>query len=189
MIERIYLATGNPGKAAELERLLGCPVLSIEGWEPPVEDGDSFLANARLKARAGAARCPGAWVVADDSGLEVDALDGAPGVQSARYGGDGLDDAGRTAALLAAVADTEDRHARFRCVLVAIGPDGEEVSADGTLEGTLARAPRGEGGFGYDPILIPAGDTRTCGELTRDEKNAISHRGAAARALRDTLGL
>ena len=189
MIERILLATGNAGKAAELARLLGCPVEPISGWDPPVEDGDTFLANARIKALGGAAQAPGEWVVADDSGIEVDALDGAPGVLSARYGGDGLDDAGRTAALLQAVAAAEDRTARFRCVLVAIGPDGQELSADGTLEGSLALEPRGPNGFGYDPILIPTGDTRTCGELTADEKNAISHRGAAARALRDTLGL
>ena len=189
MIERVFLATGNPGKAAELERLLGCEVLPIDGWEPPVEDGDTFHANARIKALAGAAQCPGEWVVADDSGIEVDALDGAPGVHSARYGGDGLDDPGRTAALLAAVAGAADRTARFRCVLVAIAPDGTEHSADGTLEGSLATEPRGGNGFGYDPILIPVGETRTCGELTADEKNALSHRGAAARALRDTLGL
>lgn len=189
MIERILLATGNAGKAAELERLLGCTVLPIADWDPPVEDGATFADNARIKALAGAAQCPGEWIVADDSGIEVDALDGAPGVLSARYGGDGLDDAGRTAALLAAVAGAPARGARFRCVLVAIGPDGSEAVADGTLEGTLADAPRGANGFGYDPILIPAGETRTCGELTADEKNALSHRGAAARALRDTLGL
>jgi XTP/dITP diphosphohydrolase len=189
VIERILLATGNAGKAAELERLLGCPVLPIANWQPPVEDGATFLANARIKALAGAAQCPGAWIVADDSGIEVDALDGDPGVHSARSGGAGLDDAGRTRALLAAVATAADRRARFRCVLVAIAPDGTEHSADGTLEGTLADAPRGDGGFGYDPILIPVGETRTCAELTLDEKNARSHRGAAARALRDTLGL
>jgi XTP/dITP diphosphohydrolase len=189
VIERILLATGNAGKAAELARLLGCPVEPIPGWDPPVEDGDTFLANARIKALAGAAQAPGTWVVADDSGIEVDALDGAPGMLSARYGGDGLDDAGRTAALLRAVETAANRGARFRCVLVAIAPDGREFSADGTLEGTLATAPRGANGFGYDPILIPVGESRTCGELSADEKNALSHRGAAARALRDTLGL
>lgn len=189
MITRIRLATGNPGKAAELGRLLGCEVLPIDGWVGPPEDGADFTANARIKARAGAARCPGTWVVADDSGLEVDALDGGPGVHSARYGGPGLDDAGRVQALLAATADAADRGARFRCVLVAIGPDGREVVADGTLEGTLATAPRGANGFGYDPILIPHGETRTCAELAPAEKDAISHRGAAARALREALGL
>ena len=185
----VYLATGNAGKAAELGRLLGCEVLPVPNWDAPEEDGTTFADNARIKARAGAARCPGAWVVADDSGLEVDALDGAPGVHSARYGGDGLDDAGRVDALLAAVRGADDRGARFRCVLVAIAPDGTETVADGTLEGALAEAPRGANGFGYDPILIPRGETRTCGELAPEEKDAISHRGAAARALRDTLGL
>lgn len=189
MITQVRLATGNAGKAAELERLLGCRVLSVEHWNPPVEDGATFLANARIKALAGAVQYPGEWIVADDSGIEVDALDGAPGIHSARYGGAGLDDAGRVTALLAAVEGDATRAARFRCVLVAIGPDGQEVSADGTLEGTLAQAPRGAHGFGYDPILIPVGETRSCAELTADEKNAISHRGAAARALRKQLGL
>lgn len=183
----VRLATGNPGKAAELARLLGRPVEPVPGWDPPTEDGATFLANALIKARAGAAQCPGAWVVADDSGLEVDALGGAPGVLSARYGGDGLDDAGRVAALLAAVRDADDRTARFVCVLVAIAPDGTEHLAEGRLEGTLADAPRGAHGFGYDPILIPAGETRTCAELAPAEKDAISHRGAAARALRAVL--
>ncbi len=185
----IRLATGNPGKAAELARLLGAPVEPIAGWDPPVEDGATFLDNARIKARAGARQCPGAWVVADDSGIAVDALDGAPGVHSARFGGDGLDDPGRVQALLGAVAGAADRSARFVCVLVAIGPDGAEVVAEGTLEGRLAEAPRGRNGFGYDPILIPAGETRTCGELAPHEKDAISHRGAAARRLREALGL
>lgn len=185
----IRLATGNPGKAAELARLLGAPVEPIADWDPPAEDGATFLDNARIKARAGAAQCPGAWVVADDSGIAVDALGGAPGVLSARYGGDGLDDAGRVRALLEAVRDADDRTARFVCVLVAIGPDGEEVVAEGALEGALAPEPRGAGGFGYDPILIPAGETRTCGELAPEEKDAISHRGAAARRLREALGL
>lgn len=189
MITQVRLATGNAGKAAELGRLLGCTVRPVEDWDPPIEDGSTFLANARIKARAGAQRHPGEWVVADDSGIEVDALDGAPGIHSARYGGDGLDDAGRVTALLSAVADADGRSARFRCVLVAIGPAGQEFSAEGTLEGTLADGPRGANGFGYDPIMIPLGDTRTCGELSADEKNSISHRGAAASALRDQLGL
>ncbi len=189
MITQVRLATGNAGKAAELARLLGCQVLPVDAWSPPVEDGSSFLANARIKALAGVLLHPGEWVVADDSGIEVDALDGAPGIHSARYGGADLDDPGRVTALLAAVAESEGRGARFRCVLVAIGPDGQEFSADGTLEGSLALAPRGDNGFGYDPILIPHGETRTCGELSADEKNAISHRGAAARGLRHQLGL
>ncbi len=189
MTAPIRLATGNPGKAAELARLLGAPVEPIPDWDPPVEDGTTFLANARIKARAGAAQSPGTWVVADDSGIAVDALAGAPGVASARYGGDGLDDTGRVRALLAAVADADDRTAHFVCVLVAIGPDGAEVVAEGVLAGMLATQPRGTGGFGYDPIMIPLGETRTCGELAPHEKDAISHRGAAARRLREALGL
>ncbi len=187
MSDPLLLATGNAGKAAELGRLLGRPVAPVPGWDPPDEDGATFADNARIKARAGAALHPGRWVVADDSGLEVDALGGAPGVLSARYGGDGLDDTGRVAALLAAVRDADDRSARFVCVLVAIGPDGAEHVAEGRLEGRLAQAPRGANGFGYDPILIPAGGTRTCAELAPAEKDAISHRGAAARALRAAL--
>lgn len=189
MTEPILLATGNPGKAAELGRLLGRDVAPIPGWEPPEEDGATFADNARIKARAGAAARPGRWIVADDSGLEVDALAGAPGVLSARYGGEGLDDRGRVDALLEAMRGRDDRTARFRCVLVAIDPAGREVAVDGILEGTLADAPRGAHGFGYDPILIPSGSTRTCAELAPEEKDAISHRGMAARALRDTLGL
>lgn len=189
MIMQVRLATGNAGKATELGRLLGCNVVPVEGWDAPVEDGETFLANARIKALAGAVRHPDEWVVADDSGIEVDALEGAPGIHSARFGGDGLDDTDRVAALLSAVAESTGRGARFRCVLVAISPDGQEFSADGTLEGSLALAPRGTNGFGYDPVLIPHGETRTCGELSADEKNAISHRGAAARALRHQLGL
>ncbi len=189
MIERIRLATGNPAKAAELAQLLGCTVLPIDDWESPPETGETFVENARIKALAGAARCPGEWVLADDSGIEVDALGGAPGVHSARYGGDDLDDAGRVQLLLEAVDGAGDRAARFRCVLVAVAPDGSETVADGALEGTLADSPRGAGGFGYDPVLVPLGSQRTCGELSADEKNAISHRGAAARALRSALGL
>ena len=185
----LRLATGNAGKAAELGRLLGRPVEPVPGWDPPQETGTTFLENARIKARAGARACPHAWVVADDSGLEVDALGGAPGVHSARYGGDGLDDAGRVQALLDALRGVDDRTARFVCVLVAIAPGGAEHVAAGSLEGRVADAPRGAGGFGYDPILIPVGDTRTCAELTPAEKDALSHRGAAARELRAALAL
>ena len=189
MIVTLRLATGNPGKARELTRLLGCLVLPIEDWEPPIEDADTFLGNALIKAQAGARVCPGEWVIADDSGIEVAALAGAPGTQSARFGGDGLSDAERCSALLRAVEGSGDRFARFRCVLVALGPQGEEIIAEGVLEGALAEEARGSGGFGYDPILIPTGETRSCGELSPQEKDAISHRGAAVRQLRDALGL
>jgi len=187
VIDRIRLATGNAGKAREFERLFGCPVLPITPWIAPSEDGTTFSANARIKALAGAASCPNEWVVADDSGIEVAALNGAPGVLSARFGGDGLDDAGRVDALLAAVDRNPERSARFVCALVAIGPGGEEHHAEGFLLGTLASAPRGLNGFGYDTILVPAGETRTCAELASHEKNAISHRAAAVALLRAAL--
>lgn len=183
-----HLATGNPGKAREFARLLRTPVLAIPDYAPPPEHGASFEENARTKALAARPLVDGGWVLADDSGLEVDALDGAPGVLSARYGGDGLDDAGRCRALLAALAGIESRSARFRCALVAIGPDGREVVAEGRLEGAIAAEPSGGGGFGYDPIFVPIGLERTCASLHPEEKDAISHRGAAARRLLELLG-
>jgi XTP/dITP diphosphohydrolase len=180
----VRLATANAGKAAELARLLGRPVEPVDGWEPPPEDGATFLDNARIKARAGALRQPGAWILADDSGLEVDALGGAPGVLSARLGGPDLDDLGRCERLLELLAGRDDRAARFRCVLVALAPDGRELVGEGSLEGRIADAPRGAGGFGYDPVFVPDGLERTCAELAPDEKDAISHRARAAAALR-----
>jgi XTP/dITP diphosphohydrolase len=180
----IALATTNVGKARELARLLAIPVEPLDGWEPPVEDGETFAANALLKARAARAQAPASQtVLADDSGLEVDALGGEPGVHSARFGGAGLDDAGRVRHLLERLADSPDRRARFVCALAAITPDGRETVVEGVLDGTIAPHPRGSGGFGYDPVFVPAGETRTVAELAPAEKDAISHRGRAARAL------
>jgi XTP/dITP diphosphohydrolase len=177
---RAVLATGNAGKAAELSRLLE---LEIEARDLDVDEtGESFAENALLKARAGAA--DGAWGLGDDSGLEVHALGGEPGVRSARWAGPS--DADRNAALLARLAGVEDRRAAFVCVLAAVAPDGRELVAEGRLEGTIGLRPEGDGGFGYDPVfLLP--DGRSVAQLTRDEKNAISHRGQAARALRAKL--
>ena len=184
----IYLASQNAHKALELGRLLGSDVAPLPGYDAPVEDGATFTDNARIKARAGAVVAPaGATVVADDSGIEVEALGGAPGIHSARYGGDGLDDAGRVTHLLAELGDAADRRAAFVCVLVAIAPDGSELVAEGRVEGAIAPAPRGAGGFGYDPIFVPAGETRTIGEMTAAEKDALSHRGRAAAVLRAAL--
>jgi len=144
----------------------------------------TFAENALIKARALAA-FTGLPAVADDSGLAVDVLGGSPGIFSARWAGRHGDDAANLELLVAQVADVPERHrgARFVCAAALVTPDGHEVVETGTLEGTLAFAPRGERGFGYDPILVPTGDTRTCAELTADEKNAISHRGQAFRAL------
>ncbi len=189
---RIVVASANPKKAAELAALLAeLPVEVVP--RPPevpevVEDGDTFLDNARLKAVALAA-ATGDAALADDSGLEVDALGGAPGVHSARYAGESATDADNVALLLAeldglGVTDPSARTARFRCVLVLRQPDGTEVVADGVVEGTICAVPVGEGGFGYDPVFVPAeGDGRTFAQMAVEEKQAISHRGRALRAL------
>ena len=181
---RIVLASGNAHKARELGRLL-------DGWEVetfagglPEETGETFVENARLKARHVHAAVGGAeWVLADDSGIEAAALQGAPGVRSARYAGEDATDEQNLAKLMGALAESDDRRVRYVAELVAIAPGGGEVSARGELTGTLAAAPRGTGGFGYDPAFVPDGETRTVAEMSPGEKDAISHRARAARAL------
>ena len=150
---------------------------AFAGAALPEETADSYRGNALLKART-AARLAGAWGLGDDSGLEVDALGGAPGVQSARYGGPGLDDAGRVARLLESLAAVppEKRTARFRCVIAVVEPDGREHFAEGVVEGVIAAAPRGTGGFGYDPLFVVAGDGRTMAELSAAEIGRASCR-------------
>ena len=181
---RIVLASANAHKARELGRLL-------DGWEVetfagalPEETGETFRENARIKARhVHAALGRSAWVLADDSGIEAAALGGAPGVRSARYAGEDATDGENLAKLIAALDAVEDRRVRYVAELVAIAPDGGEVTARGELTGALARAPRGSGGFGYDPAFVPDGETRTVAEMSPGEKDAISHRARAARAL------
>ena len=181
----MVLASANPKKVAELREILGASVdLIPRPVDVPevVEDADTFVGNARLKAAALLA-ATGLASMADDSGLEVDALGGAPGVWSARYAGEGATDEDNVRKLLEALADRPDpadRRARFRCVIVLQRPDGSEVITDGTIEGHIAPAPRGSGGFGYDPVFVPVqGDGRTFGELSQSDKHAISHRGQA----------
>ena len=186
----VTLATRNAGKLAELQALcrgvLELRPLPSDPAPPEVdEDQDSYLGNALKKARAIAAFTGGA-ALADDSGLEVDTLPGELGVRSARYGGSGLDDAGRCARLLAALQGAPQRSARFRCVLVLAQGDAW-VSAEGTLEGAIADAPRGSGGFGYDPVFVLRDRGVTLAEIAADEKNALSHRAAAMRALVERL--
>lgn len=198
MTARLVLATHNAHKVGELRAILA-PVLpgldpaSVVGARDvdapePVEDGVTFTENALIKARALAA-FTGLPAVADDSGLSVDVLGGAPGIFSARWAGRHGDDAANLALLLAQLADIAAPHrsARFVCAAALVTPDGFEHVETGTLEGVLATEPRGAGGFGYDPILVPVGETRSCAELTPEEKNAISHRGTAFRALVPTL--
>ncbi|MFW6693502.1 RdgB/HAM1 family non-canonical purine NTP pyrophosphatase [Streptomyces sp. MAR4 CNX-425] len=198
---RLVLATRNEGKVTELRAILGAAgvaarLLGADAF-PDVPDmpetGVTFAENALLKAHA-LARATGLPAVADDSGLCVDVLGGAPGIFSARWSGRHGDDAANLALLLAQLADVGPGHraAHFACAAALALPDGTERVAEGRLEGTLRYEPAGSGGFGYDPVLQPLGEDRTCAELTPAEKNAISHRGKAFRALapvvRELLG-
>ncbi|MBW5482283.1 RdgB/HAM1 family non-canonical purine NTP pyrophosphatase [Streptomyces bambusae] len=189
---RLILATRNAGKIAELRAILsdaGLPheLVGSDAY-PDVPDvketGVTFAENALLKART-LARATGLPAVADDSGLCVDVLGGAPGIFSARWAGSHGDDRANLELLLAQLADIDDAHrgAHFACAAALALPDGTERVVEGRLLGHLRHTPAGTGGFGYDPILQPQNDTRTCAELTPAEKNAISHRGQAFRAL------
>ena len=184
----MVLASKNRHKAEELTRLL--PGFAVEPYpgDLPPETGDTFRDNALLKARHVHRAMGGAvWVLADDSGIAAAALDGAPGVRSARFAGERATDAENLDKLLAALAGGGDRRVAYVAELVAIAPDGRELHAHGELRGTLAAAPRGSGGFGYDPAFVPEGEARTVAEMTPAEKDAISHRGRAAAALRALL--
>ena len=177
---RLLLATGNAHKVEELDRILGGRY-EVLAHEPGVEEtGDTYEANALLKARA-VRDATGELAVADDSGIEVDALDGGPGVLSARWAAG--DEVGRLLQALDAVPD-DRRGCRYVCAAAVARPDGSEDVVRGTVPGTVATAPRGDGGFGYDPLVVPVeGDGRTFAEMTPDEKHAISHRARAFRAL------
>ena len=193
---RLLLASANQGKLRELRMILhGLPVelvgLSEAGLgEPPEveETGDTFLANALLKGRAYTA-WSGLAAVADDSGLEVDALGGAPGVRSARYAGQGAGDQANLDKLLAALdgVPPERRTARFRCAAVLVDPAAGEWHAEAAWEGRILDAPRGRGGFGYDPVFLPDGWELTSAEVDQATKDAASHRGKAFRALRPAI--
>jgi len=187
---QVVLATRNTGKIKELNAMLaslGVTVLGLDAFprigEIP-ETGDTFLENARIKARAVCA-ATGLVSLADDSGLCVDALGGAPGVHSARYAGGHGDDAANNAKLLAALADVaeKDRTCRFVSVVVAAVPDGRELAVEGVWEGRVALAAAGAGGFGYDPLFFDPTAGKTAAELTAAEKNARSHRGKALAGL------
>jgi XTP/dITP diphosphohydrolase len=180
---RLVAATGNPGKIAEIARILaGHEIVPRPDGPEPVEDGATLLDNARIKARA-VVDATGEAAVADDTGLFVDTLGGEPGVQTARYAGEGCTHEDNWRKLLRELDGRGDRRAVWRTIALVAFPDGSEAWAEGTCDGTIATAARGEGGFGYDPVFVPDGDTRTFAELTTDEKNAISHRGRAFRAL------
>jgi XTP/dITP diphosphohydrolase len=198
---RLVLASANPDKAKEIVSVLSAE-LDVDLVPRPadvpevVEDGETLLDNARLKAQALVA-ATGVAAVADDTGLEVDALGGAPGVYSARYAGEDATYVDNVAKLLRELAALDDaggaRRARFKTIALAAFPDASEVWAEGVMDGTIATAPRGENGFGYDPVFVPdgpdgmegedGGDGRTFAEMTAGEKDAMSHRGRAFRAL------
>ncbi len=192
--ETLLIGTNNAHKVTELRRILGEVDVTLltpadAGIALDVEEtGETFEENARLKARAFCA-ASGLPSLADDSGIEVDALGGRPGVRSARYGGEGLDDADRTQLLLDELADVpeEQRACRYRVVLVLARPDGSEEVVDGACEGRAAFAPVGENGFGYDPIFYVPRFGRTMAQLDPAEKDAISHRGQATRRMADLL--
>lgn len=199
-MREILLATNNPNKAREMQEILGEGVspaglkvrwrlLSEFGpWPEPVEDGDTFLANAELKARHYAA-LSGRWTIADDSGLEVDALGGDPGVRSARYAGNRKDDRANNLLLVERLAGVPAgrRTARFRCAVALCDAEGVLAAAEGTIEGCIIDEPRGCNGFGYDPHFYVPSAAMTAAEMPPDRKNAISHRGQALRRLREQM--
>ena len=187
---RFVLATHNPGKLREMGEILkdfGIEVVSPRdlGITVDVEEtGTTFAENALLKAKAicKEANLP---AIADDSGLCVDALNGAPGVYSARYGGEGLDDKGRYMLLLSSLRGAPTRAAHFACAVACAFPNGDTLTAEGRCDGSIAYAPLGEGGFGYDPVFLLPGSGKTFGQLTQEEKSGVSHRG---RALKEFAG-
>ncbi|MEW6059980.1 MAG: non-canonical purine NTP pyrophosphatase [Actinomycetota bacterium] len=193
--DRLALASRNPGKTREILSICAdWPVEWITAdshpgpWPEVDEPHDSYLDNALAKAHA-VAVATGVPALADDSGIEVDALGGGPGPRSARYAGESVADGQNIAMMLRALAEVPEggRSARYRCVAVIAWPDGRKLFAEGGCEGTIAGSPRGSSGFGYDPIFVPAGWDRTMAELPREEKDRISHRGRALRTLRERL--
>ena len=190
MPARVVLASRNPGKLAELRRIIDGHGLALVGLDEVApfpetpETEATFAANALQKARD-ACRATGLPAVADDSGLAVDALNGMPGVLSARWAGSHGDDAANLSLLLAQISDVPDarRGASFVCAAALVTPHGTERVVEGRVEGRLVRAPVGTNGFGYDPIFVPLGETRTTAQMPADEKDAVSHRGKALRAL------
>ena len=193
MAEKFVLATHNPGKLAEMKAILsglGVEVVSPAeaGVEVDVEEtGTTFAENAMLKAKAVCAAA-GLPAIADDSGLCVNALNGGPGVYSARYGGEGLDDAGRRRLLLQNLRGQTTRAAHFTCAVACAFPNGDTLEAEGRCDGAIAFAPLGEGGFGYDPVFLIPEKGKTFGQIGPEEKSKISHRGKALAAFAEKLG-
>jgi XTP/dITP diphosphohydrolase len=190
--KEVVLATGNKGKVKEFTKLLEGVfgnVISLSDLDSPpevIEDGRTFRDNALKKARE-IAKYSGKLTLADDSGLEVDALDGRPGVYSARYSGDGATDKTNILKLLAELGDNPNRKARFVCVLALVDPNGDELVVEGFCEGVILDKPRGEGGFGYDPVFYLPDREKTMAEIDPELKNQISHRANALKNLKAEL--
>ena len=190
-MKRVVLATGSAGKLAEMRAILAAHDLEVIaqgelGITPPVEDGTTFVENALIKARHAADKS-GLAAIADDSGLEVEALGGRPGLHSARYAGREAGERGNNELLLAELAGIPDskRSARYRCAMVFVrdAMDPSPIVAEAAWAGRIGREPRGTGGFGFDPLFIVAGDSRTAAEMSAQQKNLVSHRGQALAAL------
>ena len=191
----LWVATTNKGKLNEFANLLAGKnievhsINEIDVYSPPKETGNSFVENARIKAKSLKSVKSDCWVVADDSGLEVAGLNNMPGIHSARYAGDQASDAENTTKLLKMMSlrSATHRTAHFKCCLVAISPDGQEHVFEGLLEGDIARGMKGSNGFGYDNVFIPKNEERTLAEMNPSEKNKISHRSVAIKQFLEAL--
>lgn len=193
MSQEIWVSTGNKGKLSEFKILFDkeipefkvYSIADLPTFTPPPENGATFLDNARIKAKSLKAMKPGTWIVADDSGLEVEGLGGLPGVHSARYAGPKAADSENTAKLLKMmqIRAVANRNAQFQCALVVYTPSGEELIFNGILKGQIAKAPSGQHGFGYDPVFVPEGETKTLAEIGSGYKSKHSHRSKAAMQL------
>ncbi len=191
----IWIATGNSGKLKEFESLLKGKFDKVHSqreldyYAPPEETGATFKENAEIKARSLKALKPQSWVIGEDSGLEVDGLNGIPGVHSARYAGPKATSAENTAKLLKMLQlrSPKNRTAAFRCFMIAISPDGKEYLFEGSLKGEISLAQKGKGGFGYDDVFIPEGRSQTLAEIDFAEKNRLSHRGQATKRFLEFL--
>ena len=194
-MSEVWLATGNKGKATEFKNLLDGLDFEIHTqdelsfFSQPPEDGDSFEANARIKAKALHAIKSESWTISDDSGLMVEALNGLPGIHSARYAGPKAQPSENNAKLLKMMQLRAglNRKASFHCCLIAINPEGKEFVVHGEMAGTIGKSAKGTHGFGYDPVFIPEGETQTLAEMNPGEKNAISHRSKALKKLLEIL--
>lgn len=184
---KLNVATHNRHKLKEIGQILSGFEIAADDPEGVEENAPDFIGNALIKARAIAARHRGEWCLADDSGLEVAALGGAPGVRSARYAGEPSDTPRNNALLLRNLAGVTDRRANFTCAIALIDPEGAEHTVVGKCFGRIAERPSGAEGFGYDPLFIPDGYGKSFAELTAEEKNAISHRGRALAAVAENL--